>query len=250
MIFQAMRCLLLILLLSFAGCDSGPETSLDEQKDPHYLNGRSRVSNQDYKGAIEEFEKALEANPRSASAHFELGWLNEEQAKDFAAAIYHYERHLRLRPDSDYAERAKDRIRACKMDLVKTEVLAPVSQGIQRDLERLSAENLLLKRQLESLQTQLATRQTAPPVANLAPVYTASEPTPASQPRVAPAESRNPAPTPQTPQRPRIHVVKSGETIVSIAAKYNVKLNAFLAANSKVNPNRLKVGQALNIPSQ
>lgn len=250
MILQAMRCLILILLLSFSGCDSGTESSVDEQKDPHYLNGRSRVSSQDYKGAIEEFEKALEANPRSASAHFELGWLNEEQMKEYAAAIYHYEKHLQLRPDSDYAERAKDRIRSCKMDLVKDEVLAPVSQGIQRDLERLSAENILLKRQIEALQTQLAERPTAsfaPPVASFNP----PQPVANVPPRATNLETRTETRvSPPATQRPKSHVVKSGETVISIAAKYSLKLNVILAANPKVDPRRLQVGQTINIPSQ
>ena len=244
MIFQAARCLILILLLSLSGCDSVPETSLDEQKDPHYLNGRSRVSSQDYKGAMEEFEKALEANPRSASAHFELGWLNEEQMKNYAAAIYHYEQHLRLRPASDYAGRAKDRIRSCKMDLVKTEVLAPVNQGMQRDLERLGAENLLLKRQLEALQTQLAARPVAP-VSNTGGSSSVPDPIPRAQTRVTNSEPRV-IPTPSV--RPKTHIVKAGETITAIAAKYNVKLNLFLAANPRVDPRRLKVGQSLTIP--
>lgn len=244
MIFQAMRCLILILLLGLAGCDPASQTGVDEQKDPHYLNGRSLVSSQDYKGAVEEFERALASNPRSASAHFELGWLNEEQMKNYAAAIYHYEQHLRLRPDSDYAERAKDRIRSCKMDLVKTEVLAPVSQGIQRDLERLSAENLLLKRQIEALQNQLTARTTTPfPVTN--PIYVAPEPIAVTSSRVTDPAPRISAPA---PSRPRTHVVKSGETVTSIAAKYDVKLNILLAANPKADPRRLRVGQILSVP--
>jgi tetratricopeptide (TPR) repeat protein len=251
MILQAMRCLILILLLSFSGCDSGINGSLDEQKDPHYLNGRSRVAAQDYKGAVEEFEKALEANPRSASAHFELGWLNEEQMKNYAAAIYHYEQHLRLRPDSDYAERAKDRIRSCKMDLVKNEVLAPVSQGIQRDLERLSAENLLLKRQIEALQNQLAERAAAPPAGNSAVNYAQPEPVANVQPRVTNVGTRTETRVSSSEARyPRSHVVKSGDTIISIANKYGVKLNVMLSANPKVDPRRLQVGQTLNIPAQ
>lgn len=249
MILQAMRCLILILLLSSSGCDSGTGTSLDEQKDPHYLNGRSRVASQDYKGAVAEFEKALDANPRSASAHFELGWLNEEQMKDYAAAIYHYERHLRLRPESDYAERAKDRIRSCKMDLVKNEVLAPVSQGLLRDLERLSAENILLKRQNEALQTQLAERP-AVPVGNPVASYPSPEPMANAQPRATNVGIRTETGvTSSAPQRPKVHIVKSGETATSIAAKYGLRLNVLLAANSRLDPNRLKPGQTVNIPS-
>jgi tetratricopeptide (TPR) repeat protein len=242
MIFQATRCLILILLLGFSGCDAGPETSLDEQKDPHFLNGRNRSANHDYKGAIEEYEKAIQTNPRSASAHFELGYLNEEM-KDYAAAIYHYEQHLRLRPDSGYAGPAKDRIRSCKMDLVKNEILAPVNQGMQRDLERLGAENLLLKRQLEALQLQLAAGAAAPN--NSSPNPAPTDPGPTLRPRV----TGSLPPTSAAPQvRPRIHVVKAGETITAIAARYKIKLAAFMAANPKVDPRRLKVGQNLIIP--
>ena len=244
MIRQAMRCLILILALSLTSCDRGSESSLDEQRDPHYLNGRSRVSSQDYKGAVEEFEKALEANPRSAAAHFELGWLNEEQMKNYAAAIYHYEQHLRLRPSSDYAERAKERIRSCKMDLVKAEYLAPVSQGIQRDLERLSAENILLKRQIEALQTQLTERPSAS-LGNASSGFASPEPVAPVPPRTTSLEART---SPPVTQRPKTHIVKSGETITSIAAKYGVKVNVFRAANSRINADKLKPGQTLNIP--
>jgi len=242
MIFQATRCLILILLLALFGCDPGPETSLDEQKESHFLNGRSRAANHDYRGAIEEFEKALQANPRSASAHFELGLLNESAMKNYAAAIYHYEQHLRLSPTSGYADHAKDRIRSCKMDLVKNEILAPVNQGMQRDLEKLSAENLLLKRQLEALQLQLTSRNIIP--GNGSPNSTQREPDATVSARPADPNSRS-----ASPARPRAHTVQAGETFTSIAAKYNVKLAAFMAANPRAEPRRLKVGQSLNIPS-
>ena len=244
MIFQATRCLILILLLALCGCEPGPGTGLDEQKDSHFLNGRSRVVNQDYRGAIEEFEKALLANPRSASAHFELGLLNEKQVKNYATAIYHYEQHLRLRPTSQYAPVAKDRIQSCKMDLVKNEILAPVNQGMQRDLERLGAENLLLKRQLEALQLQFASRNVIP--GNGTPNPAQREPDATSSARPADPNSRNAT---SSPSRPRVHTVQSGETFTSIAARYNVKLAAFMAANPRAEPRRLKVGQSLNIPS-
>ena len=244
MIFQAARCLILILILGLSGCEPGSESGSDEQKDPRFLSGRNRAANLDYKGAIEEFEKALEANPRSASAHFELGLLNEKETRNYAAAIYHFEQHLRLRPDSGYADRAKDRIRSCKMDLVKNEILAPVNQGMQRDLERLTAENLLLKRQLEALQMQLTTR-------NAVQANTTSNPAP-PEPALNPGARSGDTPSrPASPAtaRSRLHTVQSGETFTSIADKYNVKLAAFMAANPRVEPRRMKVGQTLNIPS-
>ncbi|MEP6663967.1 MAG: LysM domain-containing protein, partial [Verrucomicrobiota bacterium] len=56
-----------------------------------------------------------------------------------------------------------------------------------------------------------------------------------------------PATTVQT-QRPRTHLVKSGETMTAIAAKYGLRMNLFMAANPGVKPTKLRPGQTLNIP--
>ncbi len=73
----------------------------------------------DYAGAIESFEKALEVNPRSGAAHFELGWLFKDKDPNPAAAIYHYEQYLKLRPKADNAETIRQHIFGLKQDSVK-----------------------------------------------------------------------------------------------------------------------------------
>ena len=73
---------------------------MDEQRDPFFLAGRDKITRMDYKGAVESFEKALEVNPRSASAHYELGWLNDQKLGQPAAGIYHYERYVQLQPNA------------------------------------------------------------------------------------------------------------------------------------------------------
>ena len=93
----------LALCLAAGGCLPSSSNPLDEQREPHFLTGKSRVNSMDYEGAVEAFEKALEVNPHSASAHFELGLLYENNEQDFAAAIYHFDRFLKLRPNSEYA---------------------------------------------------------------------------------------------------------------------------------------------------
>lgn len=237
--------------LFFAGCFPSAEGNLDEQKDPHYLAGRTLVASQDFKGAIEEFEKALEVNPRSASAHFELGWLYEEHMKDFAAAIFHYERHLKYRPDSASAERARERIKACKMDLAKTEVLGPVTQAMQRDLERLNAENTLLRRQIDTLQSQAASRPAVIPSAP--PVVSPHAASPGSEPLMRSSAPATPTPAPPRATKPppaqKIHTVVSGETVASISRKYGIRLEKLLSANPSIDPRRLRVGQTLAIPN-
>jgi len=52
-----------------------------------------------------------------------------------------------------------------------------------------------------------------------------------------------PTPTPFT------YTIRSGDTMGGIAEKFNVELDALLAANPGVNPNIMTVGKTLNIPS-
>src|SRR5215472_18882646 len=91
------RCLvpvaMLLLCLALGGCMPSAQVA-DEEKEPHFLEGRSRVNSMDYDGAIQSFENALIANPKSASAHFELGWLYDQRKNEPATAIYHYGRFL------------------------------------------------------------------------------------------------------------------------------------------------------------
>ena len=230
-------CAVLFLLLNGAGgCFQG-ENHLDEEQDPHFQRGRNLAGSQDFKGAAQEFEKALETNPGSAAAHFELGSLYDTKLNDYAAAIYHYERHLELLPNSPRAALVRERIRGCKQELANSEFPLPDSRNLQREVDRLNAENGSLKQQLEALKTQLA--------AELAAAQNRVEPV-----RYAAAQD---AAQPETPHstaagRPRVHIVKSHETISSIAAQYGMKASILLAANPQTNPRRLRVGQSLNVP--
>ena len=101
--------LILFLVAGFflASCSQMRRASVDEEKEPQFLDGQKRERRMDYDGAIESFEKALQANPRNAAAHFELGVLYDQKKNDYGAAIYHYERHLQLRTNSPMAELVK-----------------------------------------------------------------------------------------------------------------------------------------------
>src|SRR5436853_6965516 len=110
---RAARCAALLGCLALAGCLPPIQNVADEEKEPHFLEGRSRVNSMDYDGAIQSFENALVANPRSAAAEFELGWLYDERKKEPATAIYHYGRFLDAHASGEKAERARTRTVAC-----------------------------------------------------------------------------------------------------------------------------------------
>jgi LysM repeat protein len=155
-------CWRVILILCVSGvwfsCMPIGDSPVDEEKDPNFIAGRNHVNAMDYKGAVEAFERALQANPRNASAHFELGVLYQDRVSDPLAAAYHYQKHLQLRPKSEYAEAIKPRIAACKMELSKSVSFGVVTREVHRDLEKMTNDLALMKQQNDALRNQLAAK--------------------------------------------------------------------------------------------
>jgi tetratricopeptide (TPR) repeat protein len=251
------RCALALMLCAgLNGCLPPGQSQLDEEKEPHFIEGKRAINGMDYKGAIEEFEKAIEANPHNASAHFQLGWLYEEKEQDAAAAIYHYEQFLKLHPNTDNAEVIRQHIMNCKQDLAKAVLPLPTTPGVQRDLEQLVREKDQLAQENKQLRAQLdqwrayfqaqtnRTAQSATQMMRSAPVpapqLTATNPAPRVQASDTRAQSRSAS--------PRMHTVQPGDTPMAIARKYGVKLDALMSANPGLDPKKLRPGQTLNLP--
>lgn len=251
------RCLTLaVTCAALSGCGPSNGGPLDEEKEPHFLAGKNRISTLDFKGAVQCFEKALQINPQSASAHFELAWIFDEKEVDPAAAIYHYDHYLQLRPSAQNADLARQRITICKQALAETVSLGPVTEKLQRQFEhlteenkRLTEENKRLKEDLEkwsgyAARLQTMTNQAAAP---------APAPGRAALPRLSGetpvAVLAQAAPRSATPAvANRTHTVKAGETPGKIARKYGIKLDILMVANPNLDPRRLRVGQVLRIP--
>jgi tetratricopeptide (TPR) repeat protein len=241
--------LLASVCLLQSGCLPSGQSQMDEQKEPHFLAGKSRVNSLDYKGAIESFERALEVNPGSASAHFELGWLFDQKDPDPAAAIYHYDRYLKLHPRADNAETIRTRILACKQELARTVSLGPLNQTMQRQWEQLADENKRLRDELEVARrspgqpAQPSPPQTAPSIAQ----SPRSDPPPQKSPA---RDSTEVASNRQTSQNTysQKHTIKAGDTPTLIAKRYGVKVDMLMAANPGLDARHLRIGQALLIP--
>jgi LysM repeat protein len=207
-----------------------------------------------YPGAAEAFEKALEDNPRSASAHLELALLCYENLGDFAAAIYHFEKYLKLNPKSNRTDSVRQYITYCKQELSKGLPMASVNQQLQRELEKmdkLMRENNELRRQVEQMKVNSrglvpaaspgAPEERSPaPLAQIQPSYNNASAEPTVP--VAIREASGPVSTSKT------HVVRSGETPYSIARSYGVPVASLLSANPGVDPKRIRPGQPLSVP--
>jgi tetratricopeptide (TPR) repeat protein len=244
--------------VALTGCSPSSQSQLDEEKEPHFELGRSRVNAMDFQGAIEAFEESLEANPRSASAHFNLAWLYDEKESDPAAAIYHYEEYLKLRPDADNAEVIKQRIYRCKQQLAADVLPLPSTPDAQRELEQLAEQNRELQDEVDKWRayyvSQMAAAKTNSPPQNDSAALQTPSPNPippaqnvSQQPSVV--DANHSASAPAKTSTPRTHIVASGETAIRIAHRYGVPLDALLSANPGLNPKRMRIGLVLNIPS-
>src|SRR5881392_1623113 len=149
----------LLLCLGWSGCSPSGTSSLEEEKNPNYLAGRSRKATLNYTGAIEAFERSLEANPRSAAAHLELGLIYYQNVTtNWARAIYHFEKYLELRPKANNADLIRQNIDYCKLALAKEVPYTPNNDLVRQEVEHLARENADLRQQVEGLKAQLALR--------------------------------------------------------------------------------------------
>jgi tetratricopeptide (TPR) repeat protein len=246
-------CLLLCGALALGGCTWSGSASLDEEKEPHFLEGKSRVNMLDYAGALESFEQALEVNPKSAAAHFEIGCLCDQREADPAAAIYHYGRYLKLRPRGEKAERARERIGACQQQLASMVSVGPVTQTLQRDQEALTERNKQLTEENRMLRDRVEKREgrlNAPRMAANAGRSESVTQVSASRTAEPPQGRSQPAENSRALMATgRTHTVSSGETPAAIAKRYGIRVETLMAANPRLEPRRMRVGQTLAIPS-
>ena len=241
-----------------SGCNPVDSGAMDEEKEPHYVLGKSRVNAMDYPGAIEAFNQALEVNPRSGTAHFQLACLFDTKESDAAAAIFHYQEFLRLNPKADNAEVIRQRIYSCKQQLAADVLPLPSAPAAQKQLEDLAEKNHHLQEEVEKWRAYYAAQAAAPKLtpSNASTPAAATSLTPedvstpaAPQAAAKPAPAAKPAAPKVAPAPARTHIVAAGETLAAIARKHAVSLAALQSANPGVNPKKMRVGQTLNLPT-
>jgi len=241
--------------IALAGCTQSDQ---DEEKEPHYVLGQSRINAMDYQGAVEAFEESLEVNPHSAAAHYQLAMLYENQESDPAAAIYHYQQYLKFDPQAENADIIRQHVASCKQQLASDVLTLPSGTAAQQQLEKLVDQNRQLQQQVDSLQAALKqwsdwyakyTNQMAATVPVVPQNNVVQQP-------VNPGPTQQPVEVPQTvdthpqnpPARGHTYVVERGETATAICRKFGIRLNQLESANPSMNPTRIRAGEVLNIP--
>jgi len=246
------------IAMLFSGCLPSDQNQSEEEKEPHFVLGKGRINAMDYQGAVQAFEESLEANPHSAAAHFELGWLYDEKESDPAAAIYHYQQFLKLSPNAGNAEVIRQRIESCKQQLAADVLPLPSTPAAQKQINQLIEQNQQLQDEVNKWRAWYASQTAGKSPSSSAPDSGATPaaaapastlPTTGATLPVGRQGSRASAHSTVPGTASRTHKVAAGETAARIARQYGVSLDALLAANPGLEPRRMRVGQILNVPS-
>ena len=149
------------------GCNRGPSLSEIEAKERTSRLYRDAVDDLQagrMDAAIKRFERVVQEEPKSYSAHFQLATLLQDVRKDYISAIAHYRDYLAMRPASDKATVAQDRVKLCEA-LLSAEMVrkagGSATNRLSADNEKLAAERDELTKKVAKLEGELAkSRQT------------------------------------------------------------------------------------------
>ncbi len=243
------------------GCGSWTNSSVEEEKEAHYLAGKNCLQSRDFQGALKAFEKSLLVIPSSASAHFQLGSLHANNFKNPAQAIYHYEKMLSLREDHYMAEQVKEFIRACKVKIASEVALLPgdprpaeETAKLIREKEALTNQVAQLLGQISKLKLSLSRAMAHSGAANSGRNTAAASPElpapPAGNRKVQPAMNTQTPDSPARREKPRFikYVLREGDNFYSLGKKYRTSTAAIQRANPQMHPLRLRPGAVVNIP--
>ena len=234
--------------LLLAGCDKNSGTIEErEERDPNVLSGQQYMDQGNYDAAIQEFKLAMLEEPRMARPHLNLATIYHNHVYNPIHAIYHYDRYLELRPDSEKREFILEQRQKVFNQFAQTLVdNLPQVQQVMKERNMLIQQNNDLKRQLAA-----ALKKNSPSTAS-----SSSTPAPTSSvTRTVPKKAAPVAqPSAASSGKHQIYHVVSGDTLTKIATKFysdSGKWDVIYEANKDMmrNPGDLKVGQTLVIPA-
>ncbi len=237
--------------LLLAGCFPPPGAGDQTQAERFYGVGKTRVQQQDFKGAVAAYEQALQADPNLAKAHYDLGMVFERELSAPEKALYHYIRALELDPDFQGADLISNRLSTVRMQLGSSATpsfaspqLAAEIQRLQIEMKTLQEERNRLFSQNAELKAQLVAFNQPPPVAvpsNRAEQGTSAQP---REPRATPER-----PVPPSAVAARTYVIQRGDTLFGVSRRHQVSQQALQAANPGLSAGNFPRGRTIAIPA-
>lgn len=256
------------------GCDLWHRTNPDERREANFMAAYNYSLQGSYEEAAAAYYRALEANPNNATAHLDLGFLYQDKLHDYVLSIYHFRRCQQIkrrRHDRDAEDPTiENAVRQAQIQLAIQFASAFGHQQTQTQVDDLKRRNAELEATIKELKMHLGQAaqnqetgngSAADPSAGSPGVVSRPQPNPvgavtAKETKVPTTPKDSGSRTPPTSRSestattPKVHVVKSGETLALIARKYGLNVQQLQSANRSVDPRRLKPGQSLVIPDR
>lgn len=252
-----------------------------DDRNPYFKAAEKHIKEFDYASAAQDYENALQANPKLAVAHFELGQLYGDKLGDLINAMYHLNKFLVMDPNSPDHEKAQAYLDRAKISFAAMLPNSPVQNAevfakLQGDYQVAVKQHQEDSKKIADLEARLNGGSSAPVVETTPPPTASSTATnspsvtlnpPVASTNMVPGSAVAPATSTVAPHvatatnapaatgAPRSYTVKSGDSLWKIASKMypgDTKngVEKIKAANAATlgDGTRLKIGQTLVIP--
>lgn len=248
---------ILAILAGLAACAPSGVEVVSETDEKQYQLGQDYKNQGRMEDALGAFERVIEARRNAPESHLEAGYIYLRTLKDPINAIYHFNRYLRLQPQSPQAAQVRQLIETAQKEFARQLPAQPYEGELDRidlmDLVKtLKQENDRLKGELMEATARVDQLQN---VLGQARRATPSQLSPQSPPIEVAAPSRV-ASTPSVPapaNAPRSYTVASGDTLSTISKRFygtpSRWIDIYQANRDRLSSeNALRVGQSIRIP--
>ena len=143
--------ILLIFSVIFCGACSSSDLSLvEETEERQFKSAKDFQSQGRYEDALITYLGLISVRRESPESHLEVGYIYLQTLKDPIRAIYHFDRYLDLKPESERTIQVKQLIETAKLEFLRQLPTKPFQAEVDRmDLleiiEKLKKENSELK---------------------------------------------------------------------------------------------------------
>ncbi|MGB0413793.1 MAG: Cell division protein CpoB [Coraliomargarita sp.] len=254
----------LLCLFVLSACAPSSVEVVSEADEKQYHRAKRYKDQGRTSDALTAFLGVIDARRDAPESHLEAGNIYLREMKDPVRAIYHFNRYLEFKPQSDQAPQVRQLIETAEKEFARQLPAQPYSGELDRlDLlemvKNLRKEHETMKRELaesqkrvRQLESMLGDARRAPPAqtTNITPLpQTRPTPTTTVTASASPAPPASPAPE----SVPRSYTVQSGDSLSTISRKFygtpSRWIDIYQANRDRLSSeNALRVGQELRIP--
>ena len=144
------RILLIVSVIFCGACSSSDLSLVEETEERQFKSAKDFQSQGRYEDALITYLGLISVRRESPESHLEVGYIYLQTLKDPIRAIYHFDRYLDLKPESERTIQVKQLIETAKLEFLRQLPTKPFQAEVDRmDLleiiEKLKKENGELK---------------------------------------------------------------------------------------------------------